>query len=189
MAEKIDIVPYDPAWAEAFELESRRLKARLNGMNTRIEHIGSTAVEGLGAKPIIDILAGIEEGETLESMVGPLLDCGYCYYSCYDKKIPGRLFFARLEKQQRQVFETLEQLPPLDQFPSTHHLHVVAYGSFHWKRHLAFRDYLRTHSMARDAYHRMKVKLAKGTWESGNDYAEAKTGFIRSIERLIELMG
>lgn len=189
MAIKIDISPYDPAWAAAFEQESRRLKAILGSVNARIEHIGSTAVEGLGAKPIIDILAGIEEEELLDAVAGPLLDSGYCYYPCFEKKMPERRFFARLNKLQRQVFEDLSQLPRYGESSPTHHVHVVAYGSPSWKRHLAFRDYLRTHSMARDAYHRMKVKLANGTWERGDDYAEAKTGFIRGIERLIELMG
>ncbi|MCB9295919.1 MAG: GrpB family protein [Lewinellaceae bacterium] len=187
--EKIEIAPYDPAWAVAFESERLQLAVHLEHFQARVEHIGSTAVEGLGAKPIIDILVGIEKEELFGSVVNPLLDCGYCYYSCYEKKMPERLFFARLTKLQRQVFEDPGQLPPRDQFPPTHHLHVVAYGSSSWKRHLAFRDYLRTHSMARDAYYRLKVKLAKGTWESGNDYADAKTGFIRGIERLIELTG
>ena len=187
MGSKIKIVPYDPGWAEAFEREYRQLEARLAPVLVSVEHIGSTAVEGLGSKPIIDILIGIDGQEALNSVAAPLLDMGYCYYPCYEVKIPERRFFARLPALQRQVFEDVGQIPAHDAFPHTHHLHVVAYGSPFWKRHLAFRDYLRTHSMARDAYHRMKVKLANGTWESSDDYAEAKTGFIRSIERLMEL--
>ena len=188
MVSKIKIVPYDPAWAEAFEREYRQLEARLESMLVRVEHIGSTAVEGLGSKPIIDILIGINGQEALNSVAEPLLDMGYCYYPCYEASVPERRFFARLNELHRKVFDDAARLPAHDEFPHTHHLHVVAYGSLWWKRHLAFRDYLRTHSMARDAYHRMKKKLAKGTWESVNDYTDAKTGFIRSIERLIELM-
>ena len=187
MVSKIKIVPYDPAWAEAFEREYRQLEARLESMLVRVEHIGSTAVEGLGSKPIIDILIGINGKEVLNSVAEPLLDMGYCYYPCYEMKIPERRFFARLQQLQRKVFEDVGQIPAHEAFPHTHHLHVVAYGSPFWKRHLAFRDYLRTHSMARDAYHRLKVKLANETWESGDDYAEAKTGFIRNIEWLMGL--
>ncbi len=189
MVSKIDIAPYDPAWTEAFERESQCLKAQLRPVKARVEHIGSTAVEGLGAKPIIDILVGVEHADLLNAVVAPLLESGYCYYPCYEKEMPERRFFARLNKLQRMVFEDIGHLPLREECSPTHHLHVVAYGSPFWKRHLAFRDYLRTHSMARDAYHRMKIKLANGTWESGNDYAEAKTGFIRGIERLIELTG
>ena len=187
MGSKIKIVPYDPGWAEAFEREYRQLEARLAPVLVSVEHIGSTAVEGLGSKPIIDILIGIDGQEALNSVAEPLLDMGYCYYPCYEMKIPERRFFARLQELQRQVFEDVGQIPAHEAFPHTHHLHVVAYGSPFWKRHLAFRDYLRTHSMARDAYHRLKVKLANETWESGDDYAEAKTGFIRNIEWLMGL--
>ena len=187
MATRINIVSYDPGWIESFERESRQLKDRLGHLQLRVEHIGSTAVEGLGGKPIIDIMAGVEES-ALDSVTEPLLEMGYCYYPCYEASVPERRFFARLNELHRKVFDDAARLPAHDEFPHTHHLHVVAYGSLWWKRHLAFRDYLRTHSMARDAYHRMKKKLAKGTWESVNDYTDAKTGFIRSIERLIELM-
>jgi len=189
MAIKIEIVPYNPAWAEAFEQERRQLEAQLGMLQARIEHIGSTAVAGLGAKPVIDIMVGLESREAINEVVAPLLDLGYCYYSCFEAEIPERRFFARLCNLQRQVYHDRRQLPPRDQFQPTHHLQVVPYDSLWWKRHLAFRDYLRTHSMARDAYHRMKVKLAKGTWEGANDYAEAKTGFIRRIEWLIGLNG
>lgn len=189
MATKIDIVPYNPAWASDFERERQRLEEPLGHLQARVEHIGSTAVEGLGAKPIIDIMIGMENGEALASAVDPLLGLGYCYYPCYEGKIPERRFFARLHQLQRQVFDDASQLPLRDEFPPTHHLHVVAYNSPFWKRHLAFRDYLRTHSITRDAYYRLKVKIANGTWEGAGDCTEAKTGFIRSVERLIELMG
>lgn len=189
MAIKIEIVPYDPAWPQAFERERRQLEAGLEALQARVEHIGSTSVEGLGAKPIIDIMVGVDRPESLAAAVGPLLEIGYCYYPLYEPEMPERRFFARLRDQQGQVYERFDQLPPRGQFPPTHHLHLVACDSPFWRRHLAFRVYLRAHSMARDAYHRMKMKLANGTWESTNDYAEAKTGFIRRIERLIELIG
>ncbi|MCB0549756.1 MAG: GrpB family protein [Phaeodactylibacter sp.] len=188
MTTNIEIVPYDPAWASDFERECRQLEHLLEHLQVKVEHIGSTSVEGLGAKPIIDIMIGVENREMLSSATSPLLGLGYCYYPCYEGEMPERRFFARLHKLQRQVFEDVNQLPPGNEFPPTHHLHVVAYNSPFWKRHLAFRNYLRTHSIARDAYYRLKVKLANGTWESAGDYAEAKTGFIRSIERLIELI-
>ena len=111
MGSKIKIVPYDPGWAEAFEREYRQLEARLAPVLVSVEHIGSTAVEGLGSKPIIDILIGIDGQEALNSVAAPLLDMGYCYYPCYEVKIPERRFFARLPALQRQVFEDLLDKP------------------------------------------------------------------------------
>ena len=189
MAAKIKIAPYDPAWADAFEEASRQLTDQLAPLPVQVEHIGSTAVAGLSAKPTIDIMIGLKREGPLDTVVKPLLGMGYCYYPCYEGAFPERRFFARLDHLQRQVFEEVDSLPSTEEFPHTHHLHIVFHGSPFWKRHLAFRDYLRAHPMARDAYHRMKKKLARGAWESSNDYAEAKTGFIRGIERLIELSG
>ena len=189
MPTKIEIAAYSDAWIPAFEKERQLLATHLQGLHPQIEHIGSTAVKGLGAKPVIDIMVGLPAGEALALSVAPLTELGYCYYRCYESAMPERRFFARLKNLPGQAFEKETQLPERDLFPPTHHIHMVIHGSSFWKRHLAFRDYLRTHPMARDAYHRMKVKLANGTWESSNDYAEAKTGFIRSIERLMGLGG
>ena len=187
MADSIHILDYDPAWPERFAEEAALLSGHLSALSPRIEHIGSTAVKGLGGKPVIDILVGCPVDGTLDEVVPALLSAGYCYYACYEDRFRDRRFFARLSNHSVQAFPHVEQLPDRAVYPPTHHVHVVAYGSVFWKRHLAFRDYLRQHPIARDSYFRMKVKLAKGVWESHNDYAKAKGEFIRRIERLAEL--
>ena len=187
MAAQIEIVPFNQEWAGLFEQERQLLQDCLLPLDPVVEHIGSTSVKGLGAKPVIDILIGLPQEAQLAEVAGLLLEAGYCYFPCYEVELPERRFFARLPTLERAVFDNLDQLPAQEQHPHTHHLHVVAHGSPFWKRRLGFRDYLRSHPVARDAYFRMKVKLAKGSWESENDYAAAKTAFIHRIEWLMGL--
>ena len=187
MPTTIHIEPYNPDWTARYAQEQTKLSECLSAITPQIEHIGSTAVEGLGGKPVIDILVGCPTGCSLDEVVPRLLDAGYCYYACYEDSYKDRRFFARLTGHKAASFASAELLPDRSSHPPTHHLHVVTHGSVFWKRHLVFRDYLRQHPITRDAYFRMKVKLAKGVWESHNDYAQAKREFIQRIERLAEL--
>ena len=187
MPQHISIQAYDEQWPLAFQQESQQLRQCLQPLQPRIEHIGSTAVEGLGGKPVIDILVGCPAVEDLDKAVPLLQEHGYCYYPCFEAEFRDRRFFARLKAFPATAFHDLDELPDREQHPPSHHLHLVAYDSVFWKRHLSFRDYLRQHPIARDSYYRMKVKLAKGIWESHADYAQAKRAFIRQIERLAEL--
>jgi GrpB-like predicted nucleotidyltransferase (UPF0157 family) len=186
MPMEMDISPYREDWPATYEEERLQLTALLEKLQPQIEHIGSTAVQGLGAKPIIDILIGLSEESTQwKDATKVLLNAGYCYFPCYEQSAPGRRFFARLKGLASATFEEAALLPDHNHHPRTHHLHIVSYGSALWQRHLAFRDYLRTHPMARDAYHRMKLKLAAGTWETGDDYAQVKAQFIKRMEWLM----
>lgn len=187
MAEQIEIVPYNPAWAGLFEQERELLGHYLQHLAPVVEHIGSTAVKGLGARPVIDIMVGLREESHLAEVVEPMLAAGYCYYPCYEALMPGRRLFARLQALGQAVFQAPAHIPSRRQHPSTHHLHVVPIGSPYWQRHIAFRDYLRSHPLARDAFFRMKVKLARGKWEGAADYEQAKAAFIRRIEWLMGL--
>lgn len=190
MAVRVTIEPYNTAWAEAYQKERARLQARLALWSPEVHHIGSTAVQGLGGKPVIDIMIGFSEEESLGAAVAPLLEQGYCYYPCFEEPpFRDRRFLALLRDYPPAVFDNPEDFPDRTVHPPVFHLHLLRQGSPFWKRHLAFRDYLRRHPITRDAYYRMKVKLAKGVWESHNDYAKAKTAFIRRVERLAELEG
>lgn len=190
MAVRVIIVPYSADWAVAFQQEQGRLESCLTAWSPEVQHIGSTAVEGLGGKPVIDIMVGFSDEEGLSAAVDPLLKAGYCYYPCFEEPpFRDRRFLARLHGFPATVFESPEDFPDRVAHPPVFHLHLLRRGSPFWKRHLAFRDYLRRHPITRDAYYRMKVKLAKGVWESHNDYAKAKTAFIRRVERLAELEG
>ena len=161
MGEAVEIVAYDPAWPAEFEHERALIACALGGRMLGIEHVGSTAVAGLGAKPIIDITVSVRRLADGENCVRPLEGLGYVYRG--DGGIPGRLYFSKPTTR-----------------PRTHHLHMVEHGSDFWQRHILFRDYLRKHPDEADRYYRLKVRLAAQFRDDRVGYTEAKTKFIES---------
>ena len=158
------IADYDPRWPTMFESERTLLTQAIGDTALDIQHIGSTSVPGLAAKPIIDIVIVVANlDEARERCVEPLSDLAYRYVPEYEVVMPERLYFDRGE-------------------PSSHHIHMVEPGSDFWKRHLLFRDYLREHpEVARD-YAILKRRLAREHGTDVDGYTEAKSEFIRSIE-------
>ncbi len=158
------IADYDPRWPTMFESERTLLTQAIGDTALDIQHIGSTSVPGLAAKPIIDIVVAVANlDEARDRCVEPLSDLGYRYVPEYEAVMPERLYFNRGE-------------------PSSHHIHMVEPASDFWKRHLLFRDYLREHpEVARD-YAILKRRLAKEHGTDADGYTDAKSEFIRSIE-------
>jgi GrpB-like predicted nucleotidyltransferase (UPF0157 family) len=148
----IVIADYDPAWPERFAAERERIAAALGDRALRIEHIGSTSVPGLAAKPIVDVLV---EVATLDGI--DLEPAGYV---------------LRVREQGHRMFRT----PELDV-----HVHVWPSGSPSIASHLAFRDRLRASPEDRAAYESLKRELATRDWPDVNHYAEAKGDLIRAI--------
>jgi GrpB-like predicted nucleotidyltransferase (UPF0157 family) len=161
---KVLLTPYSPSWPRDFAAEKLFLQEHVS-LPIRIEHIGSTSVDGLCAKPIIDILIGVADESQLDIPVPEIQNLGYQYISRYEDVMPYRRFFTKEKNSVR-----------------THQIHMVAYKSTFWIRHLQFRDYLRAHSEIAEEYAALKRQLAEQDWESVNDYADAKTDFIRRIE-------
>jgi GrpB-like predicted nucleotidyltransferase (UPF0157 family) len=160
---KIFIAPYDPNWPIMFEQERARLAEVLDGHFVDIQHIGSTSVPGLGAKPIIDIMVAVRTLEDADKFcIRPVVALGYEYVKEFESDTPMRRYFRK--ENERGV--------------RTHHIHLVEIDSDWWTRHLLFRDYLRLHPEARRAYEAHKRELANPEWNTSNDYAEAKTEFI-----------
>ena len=163
---RIEIVPYDPRWPEAFNAEALRLRHALGTLAMRIDHHGSTAVPGLAAKPIIDIQISVASLEPLASYGGPLDVIGYVHVPHPDDAFCP--FFHR----------------PSD-WPHTHHVHVVESRGVEERRTLAFRDYLRDHDDAAREYEQLKrdlaVRLAAADPESLETYARAKTDLVERI--------
>lgn len=153
---KIEIVDYDPGWPTKFEVHRERVRRSLGGRAIRIEHVGSTAVPGLAAKPIVDILVTVEDPEA-ESVVAVLLSAGY---------------ELRVREPGHRMFRTLE----LDV-----HVHIWADEDVEVSRHLRFRNRLRESPQDRVAYQQLKRELAAHEWRDMNDYAEAKGSLIESI--------
>ena len=162
---KVTIVEYRPEWRKMFEDEKRILLMSLGGVAARIEHIGSTAVAGLAAKPIIDLLVGLEDFSLADGVVPNVVALGYEYIQKYEDVMPFRRFFVKERGGVR-----------------THQIHMVGVGGEFWERHILFRDYLRQNPTVAGRYASLKKELAGREWEDVNEYADAKTDFIREIE-------
>jgi GrpB-like predicted nucleotidyltransferase (UPF0157 family) len=165
--DEVVITPYDPDWVLLFEQESLRIRAALDReLVTDIEHFGSTAVPGLAAKPIIDMLVGVRSlAEAKRVTVSLLAELGYAYWS--DNPDPQRMFFVK-------------GLPPHS--PRTHHIHMVEPDSLLWER-LLFRDYLRQHSDEAARYAQLKYGLAQRLSSDREAYTSEKAAYIASVMR------
>ena len=163
--DEVIIVEHDPNWKSLFQLEVSLIKRVLNNnLITRIEHFGSTAVPRLAAKPIIDILIGVNSlAEAKQIAVTPLESLGYAYW--IDNPNPERMFFVK-------------GLPPNS--PRTHHIHIVEPNSILWER-LLFRDYLRQHPDEAKRYAQLKRRLAQRFLHDREAYTQGKTEYIQSV--------
>jgi GrpB-like predicted nucleotidyltransferase (UPF0157 family) len=159
---EIEVVPYNPAWPSAFVAERDLLQAVLKPwLKGEIEHVGSTAVPGLAAKPIIDVLAPVE---SLEQSVGAIVAAVAAGYAHYPYKPEVMHWFCKPSPEVR-----------------THHLHLVLHGSNVWVERLAFRDALRQDEALRSEYARLKLQLARQFKQDREAYTEAKGPFILAV--------
>ena len=153
----IEVVGHDSSWPRRFAREHARVAGALGPVARRIDHIGSTAVDGLAAKPIIDIQVSVDDPEDEQTYVPALERAGY------------RLRVREPGHRMRRT-STLEL-----------HVHVCAVGGDWERRHLLFRDWLRVDSSDRALYAETKRDLAKRDWPDMNAYADAKTSVIRQV--------
>jgi|APHig6443717497_1056834.scaffolds.fasta_scaffold53176_2 GrpB-like predicted nucleotidyltransferase (UPF0157 family) len=158
------IVPYDPAWPQLFEEEKARILNDIGAYVISIEHMGSTAVPGLAAKPVIDILIGVRSLADSSLFIPPLTARGYEYVSLYEDEMPFRRYLHRKINGAH-----------------THHLHMVEPDTEFYRVQLATRDYLRTHPEARDEYAALKLQLAEKYRNDRDSYTDAKGPFIQAI--------
>lgn len=158
------IEPYNPDWPMRFESERRRLAPILGPwLIGPIEHVGSTAVPGLQAKPIIDIMAGVHDLASSMPAIEALEPLHYCYFA-YKPDVMH--WFCKPNDLER-----------------THHLHLVPFGSQLWRDRLAFRDRLRSDAPLRARYEALKIALASLHRHDREAYTAAKTEFIQSVLR------
>ena len=165
-SDPVEIVPYDPAWPARFQIWRDRLSAALGAAAQRIEHVGSTAVAGLPAKPVIDIQV---------SVVDPALE------SLYVSPIEALGIQLRSRDHVHRFFRPFSGLPREVQ------VHVCATGGGWGRRHLLFRDYLRSNVEARDAYLTAKLDAAQRWRDDRIAYANAKTEVISRLMELAEI--
>jgi GrpB-like predicted nucleotidyltransferase (UPF0157 family) len=156
------IMPYDPLWPLEFEAEAARVERACDELPIRLEHVGSTAVPGLAAKPVIDILAGVPSRALRAPYIASLVQLGYEHKGNYG--IRGRDYFRRGS-------------------PRSHHVHMVSWSSAFWRDQLLFRDYLRAHDDVAREYAALKRELAVTFADDGRQYADEKGPFIASVLR------
>jgi len=161
---KIELSEYSTRWPEDFETEKRCLFSAI-GKGHSIEHMGSTAIEGLVAKPVIDILIGINHFSKSEVLIAKIVSLGYDYIADYEQQLPERRYFQKIQDGRHLV-----------------HIHLVEKLSSFWNRHLFFRNRLRLSPLLREQYADLKKSLAQREWQDADDYAAAKTNFIQKIE-------
>ncbi|MBZ4187253.1 GrpB family protein [Niabella beijingensis] len=187
---KITIEPHNPEWRIHFEAIKKELAALTGPIHPEIEHIGSTSVEGLAAKPIIDILVGLKNEADLSSTPQLLMAREYIYFEKYNTAMPYRRFFVKLKTSPKSLslpvyIRPEDPIPDAlnEQPPRLAHIHALPLHSEHWTRHIAFRDYLRAHPIIRVAYQQLKEALSLREWKDGIEYNEAKDAFIKTEER------
>ena len=166
--DEVEIVNYDPRWPILFDEEAERLRATLDpSLITGLEHFGSTAVPGLSAKPIIDILIAVRSlADAQASFVEALQNLDYVYWA--DNPNKDRMFFVK-------------GMPPFGSRRS-HHVHVTEPDGEMWRR-LAFRDYLRVHPEEAGIYEQLKRRLATEHQRDREAYTDAKSAYIDSVMR------
>jgi GrpB-like predicted nucleotidyltransferase (UPF0157 family) len=147
-----------------FSAERKRLLALLPGRFIDIQHIGSTAVPGLAAKPIVDLLAGVESMDVARALAEPLCRSGYTTSAEFNASLTNRQWFMRWANGHR-----------------THHLHVVVHGGTAWRERLKFRDLLRADAALAQRYTNLKTDLAAAHTHDREAYTEAKAAFIQAL--------
>jgi GrpB-like predicted nucleotidyltransferase (UPF0157 family) len=162
MDKPVMIEGYNQDWTKNFELEKRQLMKILKGRIISIEHIGSTSVSGLCAKPILDIAVAVHNLEVVDEFIEPLKHLGYEFV--HHKEFPERRFFRKGQWG-----------------AGTHHLHFYEIESESWKNQLLFRDFLRRHPDVLKRYHQLKEELAEKYRFDRISYTEAKGPFIQDI--------
>ena len=165
----INLAPYDPNWPSMFSRIAAKVRAALSERALLLEHVGSTAIRGLSAKPIIDMVLAVED-PTDEAFYAPPLE--------------ARGFVLRIREPDWFQHRLLKS------HDIESNLHVFSAGCAEIERMLAFRDWLRAHDDDRRLYERTKVALAARTWRHVQNYADAKSDIVREIlERALESTG
>jgi len=162
------VMPYQRDWKEHFESEANVLRAALGGKALRIEHIGSTAIPGIHAKAIIDMMVAVVSLTQAKDLIPVLESLGYVYRPI--DTVPERMYFRKGHMPEYR----------------THHLNLVTQTSNFWKNQLAFRDYLRAHEQIANEYVELKKQIAADYARTQEIDLNAKTAFVTKVLELAE---
>ena len=161
---KVEVVPHNPKWHEAYQLESQRIINALDDNVVAVHHIGSTAIAGIYAKPIIDILVEVQD---LSKLDGHSSTQSLGYEAMGEFGIRDRRYFIKYDSDGQR----------------THHIHIFKAGSPQVERHLAFRDYMRFHPESAKEYSSLKQHLAAKYPQDIDRYMDGKDEFIKLMDR------
>lgn len=161
----VSIIAYSNEWPVCFSRTREELISVFANASVQVEHIGSTAVPGLAAKPVIDVLLGADTLGAIESRIKDLERLGYRYIPKYEQALPTRRYFTKAAGP-----DSLRV-----------HLHAVVRGSRIWREQIAFRDALRSDASLRAEYQSLKQALAETFAQDKASYTAAKEPFVRSV--------
>jgi len=161
----VQVVDYDPAWALLFEAEAQAIRRAAGDLSLKIEHVGSTVVPGLPAKPIVDIAIAVQTRDPIPDLARRLTVMGYTDRG--DKGDGGYILVKDSEPDVRIV-----------------HLHIVKETDIQWRRYLKFRDILRTNEPIRKQYADLKTQLSVRFQDDRKSYTEGKSDFIAEVLRV-----
>lgn len=162
---EVIVLEYNPDWIKAYDEEKVKIEETLQEHILSIEHIGSTSVPGLGAKPIIDMMVGVRNlDEVGQKQIDRLMAVGYEYV--HKPEYPERKFFRKGKWR-----------------AGTHHLHVYEMNGLSWRNNLLFRDYLRQHAEMAEQYYRLKKELEVTYKHDRPAYTAGKETFIQEVIR------
>ena len=161
---QVQVLEYQDTWPGQFSAVAEEIRSAVAVPSAVIEHIGSTSVPGLCAKPVLDILVGVTSLAEAEAAVPALFAAGFVYRPEYEQAIPDRRYFVRSPGRYLRV-----------------HLHAVVLGAALWKQHLQFRNHLREDAKLRESYSALKRELALAHAADKAAYTAAKAPFIQQV--------
>jgi len=183
---KLEVLPYQASWEALFSEIKSQLIDVLSGIDIQIEHIGSTSIQGMHAKPIIDIALAVNSTQKQDLIAQILEKSGWTYIQAFEDQMPDRRFFIKFRDP--NLFShryTNEKDIPYEEMQKLKvaHLHVWIGGSTEWRRHISVRDYLKQFPEKCKAYSELKIQLSHQEWKNGNHYNEMKNDFLQELQR------
>ena len=173
-----------------FEVLQNELSEILKPFKPVIEHIGSTSIPNLSAKPVVDVQVGVVSTVLFDAIVEKMeLAEDYIYYQVFNQFLPQRRLFVKIKSSSNptnfpKIFTDLETIPheAINKVRMAH-VHVWEFNSPDWIRHIAFRDYLSAHPQVCKQYEDLKLQLSQQDWKHGMAYNEGKEQFIKEVEQ------
>lgn len=184
---KIHIEKHNPNWKNDFLNLKKKIETTLFDFSPAIEHIGSTSVPDLAAKPVIDILVGLQSESDLDEIVEPMMNARFVYFKKYEPSWPERRLFVVMKsltgKPFPKIFDIGDEYNRGEEFTTSVHVHIIEKGAGDWDRHLAFRDYLTAFPEIKKEYETLKLGLSKIEMKSHLEYNAGKNDWIKQKER------